>query len=465
VSKRWIWLMCKALFLIALAGFSLTIPLPAARADDASLGAVGYGVVPLNNDQVTMAAERVEAEMRGDQAWVTCTFTFHNTGAAAEVLMGFPQAQASAGEASQLLDFRAFVDSEQVPVTFRPNAQPQGEWDYAGWHSFTVPFAAGQIRTVRNTYHGRLTLQSDGGRVFEYVLHTGATWLGPIGRADVVVRWQRDRDVLPETLSASPAGHIQGRHELRWHFTDLEPTRGNDIQVYFRPAYGPHNLGIAPIFWGRQPPSQSKHGLPPVPLIADGDPATAWRLVDDTAPTWIGWGYGGFSHYASPTLGLGILPGVASDAEAFSAHGRPKVVLIRLAHLKEGEQPPPTVFPSPLLFTLDPGPALEITEHRLTLDDAPRWQFLRLEEPATVLAFQVVVENAYLGQRYDDVAIAEVLFPLLEEDLASPPPLLPAAGSRRPLAFWTFWVAGGAALVLAVFIRKAAVRPRRPALR
>jgi len=156
---------------------------------------------------------------------------------------------------------------------------------------------------------------------------------------------------------------------------------------------------------------------------------------------------------------------VASDTDAFHAHGRPKDVLVRLARLKEGAEPPPTVFPSPLLFTLIHEPALEITEHHLTLEDTPRWQFLRLEEPAMVLAFQVVMESVYPGQRYDDVAIAEVLFPLLEEDLASPPPLLPAAGSRRPPAFWIFWAAGGAALVLAVFIRKAAIRLRRPALR
>ena len=135
-----------------------------------------------------MAAEHVDAEIRGDQAWVTCIFT--NTGPATERLMGFPQALE--GDSPELLDFRAFVDQNEVSVTFRPNAQPQGEWDYAGWHTFTVPFAAGQTRTVRNTYQGRLTWESNGARLFEYVLHTGAAWQGPIGQADITVHWHRD---------------------------------------------------------------------------------------------------------------------------------------------------------------------------------------------------------------------------------------------------------------------------------
>lgn len=115
---------CKLLSLIATAGLFLAILPHTVRADAASLGAVGYGVVPLDNDQVAMAAERVEAEIRGDEAWVTCLFTFTNTGPATEVLMGFPQAQPIEGGVTELFDFRAFVDEEEVPVTFRQNGQP-----------------------------------------------------------------------------------------------------------------------------------------------------------------------------------------------------------------------------------------------------------------------------------------------------------------------------------------------------
>jgi hypothetical protein len=414
---------------------------------------VGYGVVPLDNDQVTMAAEWVEAEVRGDQAWVTCVFTFTNTGPAVEVLMGFPQAWSRGGGESELLDFRAFVDGEEVSVIFRPNGQPQGDWDYAGWHTFSVPFAAAQTRIVRNTYHGRLNLVSNGDRAFEYILHTGATWYGPIGQADIVVRWQKDRDVRPDTISAGPPGYVQGQRELHWHFADLEPDHEDDIRVFFRPVYGPHNLGVATASSGQVQPVKTGYNLPAA-LFSDSDPATAWRSEGEAKGAWIIWSYDSYPHYATPTLGLGILPGVAGNRDAFQAHGRPSEVLIRLAQLKGGVEALPAVSHAQRSF-LDPGPEWEITEHRLVLEDAPCWQFMRLEKPDIVLAFQVVIEGVYSGEQYDDVAIAEVLFPLLEEDLGSVPASPTDEGGHGILAPWAaMMVASVSAALISVWLRK-----------
>jgi len=469
---------CRLLIWIATAVLFMAVMRYNIRADDASLGAVGYGVVPLQNDQVTMAAERVEAEIRGDQAWVTCIFTFTNTGDATQLLIGFPQAQPTEGGAPELLDFQAFVDGEEMPVTFHPNVQPEGEWDYAGWHTFTVPFAAGQTCTIRNTYHGRLTWLSNGGRFFEYILHTGAVWQGPIGQADIIVHWQRDREVAPGTLSGSPPGYLLGQRELHWHFTNLEPTVEDDIRVLFRPIYGPHSLGTATASSGQVQPARTGYSLPAA-LFADGDPATAWRAEGETVGAWAIWSYHSYPHYASPTLGLGILPGMAGDEDAFRAHGRPKEVLVRVARLKEdvsvhwgdAVDALPVVAPIPDSFS-HPVPQLEITEHRLTLEDAPRWQFLRFEKPATALAFQVVVESVYPGERYNDVAIAKVLFPLLEEDLPSMPAQLPATGGEtvgvlaENTPLWVGWkvapraVGITAALLLPVIILRVRRRNR-----
>ena len=110
----------------------------------------------------------------------------------------------------------------------------------------------------------------------------------------------------------------------------------------------------------------------------------------------------------------------------YRGHGRPKDLLVRLAQRRDGTMDTPIIRPTPEAF-LSPDPGVQIIEYHLTLDDAPRWQFLRLEEPAIILAFQVVVESVYPGERYDDVAIAEVLFPVFEQDLVAPP-LLPGTG-------------------------------------
>jgi len=407
----------SCVYMIALLASLPGTPLYAPLKDDASLGAVGYGVVRLDSDQVVMASESVQAETRGDQTWVTCIFQFQNSGAATEVLMGFPQGARVPGGSPELLDFRSYVDDEEVPVAFRPDVRREADREFEGWYAFSVPFAAGQTRQVGNTYHGRLTRHSNGERSFDYMLHTGASWHGPIGRGEIVVRWTSDRDVAPDTISASPPPLTTGPHELRWRFLDLEPSLEDDIRVAFRPVYGPQNAGIATASSGVVEPEVTGPGLPAA-VFADSDPSTSWRSFGQTTGAWIAWSYAAPPHYATPTCGIAILPGVAGTN--FLAHGRPREVLVRWARFREGSAVYPIVPPAAGSF-LDPPPEVEIEEYRFTLDDEPRWQILRLNEPITALAFQVVVEGVYPGEQFEDVAIAELLFPLLEEDLTSAP--------------------------------------------
>lgn len=138
-------------------------------------------------------------------------------------------------------------------------------------------------------------------------------------------------------------------------------------------------------------------------------------------------------------------------------------MVVRLAQLKEGAEVLPVVVPIEKSF-VDPMRYLEITEHHLTLEDTPRWQFLRLERPTLILAFQIVVQSVYPGERYDDTAIAEVLFPLLEEDLVSPPTFLPVTGESNP-TLWLLWTAAFTGVVLVAFVlfwtRKNALRGER----
>jgi hypothetical protein len=415
--------LCAAL--IMLLGLFLAPQAATVRADDTALGTVGYGVVPLDNNQVTMTGERVEAEIRGEVAWVACTFTFVNSGPAADILMGFPQGRSNReGEPPPpLLEFRASVDGVAAAVTFRPQARPQGDMDYAGWYAFNVHFAAGQTRRIQNSYHGPLTVDSMGGKTFLYVLRTGATWKGSIGQADIVVRWRSEREVNPNTLSAQPDGAFWGQRELRWRFTDLEPTNEDNISVHFYAFAGPNNVAwTAAASSGLDQPSAAP-GIP----FADDNPLTAWQSAGESSGAWIAWSSGGQSDYASQTLGIGILPG--APGKAYRDHGRPKDVLVRLAHVRAGvEVPFPFVFPSTEEVFLNPPAELTITEHRLHLVDAPRWQFLRLSQPTPAVGFQVLIEQVYPGERYDDVAIAEVRYPLLAEDLTVPSGLPSTAG-------------------------------------
>lgn len=436
-SNRWLtgWIA---------AGLLLALLPGAAWADDTSLGAVGFAVMPLENTHVTMAAERVEVELARDQSWVTCVFTFTNAGPAAAVLMGFPEMRARPNrrEAPAVRDFRAWVDGSDVPVTFRPQAEGAGEEHYAGWHTFEVPFAAGQTRVVRNTYHGRLTWAGGAyGRSFGYVLHTGANWAGPIGQADVVVRWG-PREVA-EIYDAHPPGYAAGPREMRWHWADLEPTERDDVWMSYYAATSCYYYPNAAVSSGQV--RAANLWEPGELFLADASAATAWQSEGEAEGAWVIWAGGG---YNPTTMGLGILPGAAGAD--YRLHGRPKEVLVRLA--RAAGSPPPRIELVPDSF-LRPLPQVEVREYRITLADAPRWQFLRLEEAGDYMAFQIVVESVYPGERYDDVAIAEVLYPVLEEDLLAPP-VLPGAGgpaglagaARAFLALGAAGLAGGAAL-------------------
>jgi hypothetical protein len=334
-------------------------------------------------------------------------------------------------EAPELHDFRAWVDGREVTVTFRPQAAGEDEERYAGWHTFNVSFAAGQMRVVRNTYHGRLSWMGHplSGHSFSYILHTGANWAGPIGQVDIIVRWG-PREVA-EITQVHPPNYVAGPRELRWHWTDLEPSEDEDVWMNYYVARTPFYSADAGVSSGRVKANDFLLE-PGCLLLADSNPATAWLSEGEIAGAWVIW-----SSYAgvSATLGLGIFPGVAG--EDYHEHGRPKDVLVRLARVKESE---PFYIAPALDSFLHPAPQVEVTEYRLTLDDTPRWQFLHLENPADYQAFQIVIESVYPGEHYDDVAIAEVLFPVFEEDFTTPP-TLPNTGGPTSLF-------GGLVLVL-----------------
>ncbi len=423
--------------LVIIGIISSLIPL-VARADDGVLGTIGFAVTPLDDDQVQMVAEWVQAEVGAWSAQVTCVFTFTNAGPATTVLMGFPEARDYSGRGDPSLhDFRAFVDGQEVATDFRPQAEAQGYSNYAGWHTFSVSFAADQTRVVSNSYRGGNSYTSNGEHSFSYILQTGSTWAGPIGQADIVVRWSRQREVALNTIFAYPKGSIQEGYELHWTFRNFEPTSDHDIRVSFFSVVGPDNGGIAAASSGNVV-SEWKGSFQPSAPFADDWPSTAWMSDRETGGAWILWSSGFAADQVDPTVGLGILPGIAG--QEFYDHGRPKEILIRLAQLTAGLSRP-DLAPTAATFS-DPPAAVEIREFHLTLQDAPRWQFLYLDEPATVLAFQILVESVYPGQRFDDVAIAEVWFPLLEEDIATSFSFLPNAGGNQSLGMGLMAILG-----------------------
>ncbi len=158
---------------------------------------------------------------------VHARFWFRNEGKAVTQKMGFPLAR------EQLSGFGYFdsgfaVNADGVAVTTTPfdDQKPTGgtALTYTLWHTFDIPFAAGQTRLVDVTYK----IYPRGG-YFLYVLQTGRLWKGPIGDLAIDVNLGRAA-AFPDLLSVQPAGyHLQGNHIL-WHLTDYEPEQDIEIE-------------------------------------------------------------------------------------------------------------------------------------------------------------------------------------------------------------------------------------------
>jgi hypothetical protein len=233
----WWWLIMA----VAIAGIIMMIlgvPPRPADADDAVLGRVGEAVRPLTETPVEMTGEVVKIKLGQKFTRVDAVFTFHNSGAAAEVLMGFPEAPPRAdgeseGDDTALHDFEAFVDGEKVAVEKRTGLAPENgakELSYPAWHTFTVPFEAGQTREVRNTYRVKNGYSSEGTIRSGYILTTGSVWKGSIGLVRVTVE---PDGVLPYNLQGvSPAGYRFAGDSLVWEWKNFEPDR--NIEIMFK---------------------------------------------------------------------------------------------------------------------------------------------------------------------------------------------------------------------------------------
>jgi hypothetical protein len=242
---------------VALAASLVAVCWPAAaRADGAWVeevhderGRVTH-VVPRQHAAIAMRAETVtlvpfyDPRIAPDHplVLVNVRYTFANPQDAATLLVGFPellsrvkrqrynyegkinadrcdvQVKSEMGSTSvtcpsTIVRFDADVGDRALPVKVMP-----GIGHYRRWFAFPVAFAARGPTQVRNLYvahAGRTQTQSNVSGALsytlEYVLHTGASWRGPIGSADIAV-WD-------------------GGWRLRRTLKDLRPTTKDDLRL------------------------------------------------------------------------------------------------------------------------------------------------------------------------------------------------------------------------------------------
>ncbi|MCE5200498.1 MAG: hypothetical protein ABFD54_14035 [Armatimonadota bacterium] len=211
-------------------------------ADDGGVHGVGGSaeLIKPEHSSIRMIREQVNAQVL--RSWrtpprVRCEFVFKNEGKATTVKMGFPEM--SAGELAPIPDknvtaldgYLSWVDGKPVKTRIVPSRN-NGDQNYQAWHIKDVSFAAGQTRTIVDSYSGGMGGDVDGNRWFNYILKTGASWKGPIGKAAIKVNI---KDMLHtyKIDRIEPQGYKKNDGIVSWTLTNIEPKQ--NISIAFSP--------------------------------------------------------------------------------------------------------------------------------------------------------------------------------------------------------------------------------------
>jgi hypothetical protein len=207
----------------------------------------GGNVSPEGGTQVQMVAEQVIIDFRqstDDSARVTAWFLFHNTGNADEHLkVRFPlngdQNYRSGGDYPLIKDFTALIDGQQLITQVVLEDDPNAPIFYLGhnstvmyWSEFDVDFPVGKDVKLTVKYTLQPTDENSYAYIY-YILATGAGWKGPIGKADVVLRFPYVLNTYNlqsyDSYAKSSTKIIE--NELWFHWEGLEPTNQDNVYV------------------------------------------------------------------------------------------------------------------------------------------------------------------------------------------------------------------------------------------
>lgn len=228
-------LICLALVLLILISTS-------AIADDGVFLGTGGSVTPSQSSSVRMVAEEVDLDISDQFVRGKCTFVFFNDGPAETLLVGFPDHSPGGDDISEnkrgrpsIYDLKITIDGQEVATEVLPVAKPtdttQSAWPsrrirYYDWvHTWTCDFQAGQTRILRTEYEHAMSTSVGDPCILDYMLTTGASWAGSIGK--IVVRIRPGR--LRLKTAYHPREWLWTGSEYVWTAENLEPTENINL--------------------------------------------------------------------------------------------------------------------------------------------------------------------------------------------------------------------------------------------
>lgn len=399
-----------ALLAVALCAATLTT-CAVALADDSSMGAGGGTVHPIWTTNVRLAAETVQADCFGSFAEYRVDFEFVNDGKPRLVKLGFPFTDTVPGEhgTERPVGFQAWQNGR--PLAVRAVAATWTKNESVGYfmHEALFPHGASMITVSYLAEESSTAMErpksgaTSMAAFYQYWLHTGSTWKGPIDKAVVRYRFAdtfRGSDIELTKADASsgaplttpPGWTTPLPRTYQWQFLDFEPTtlhatsRASD---WWRPQ-SRYDINLAfdsPMTpapteagwtWSSIAPS-SDFGDKEYPTLQDGDLSSCWA---EGVPG-LGVGQWVKARFKRPVRlrELRILPGNNAYDAAFTQFARPKTLT---AIFSDG------------------------SSATLRLRDAPMLQ--RFPVSVTTRTVKFVIRSVYRGAVYPATCISEVEF-------------------------------------------------------
>jgi hypothetical protein len=199
-----------------------------AAADDGGITFGGSPHLLKGHASVSMRSEAVDIDIHDKVVKVDCRFVFHNSAKTCKVRMGFPDQGLGAEEPYQgepvptgpglkaaFLSYDSWVNGKKVGTKLVPTDDRS-----LYWHTKEVTFKGGSDCLIRDSYTltpgSQVTSENGLYRQTSYVLHTGASWHGPIGKALVTIKFAPDAISTPIKVKAlSSTGKNDPRY-LKW---------------------------------------------------------------------------------------------------------------------------------------------------------------------------------------------------------------------------------------------------------
>jgi hypothetical protein len=229
-----------------------------ARADDAAFSVVGSAGTFVKNNQIRMVSEDVRIDLSNAGIHVVATFWFRNEGKRTDVTMAFPEDNETEQGRVVITKFLSTVDGRSVKVKRTPAG---GKSPFKSAWVKRVHFRARQTRRVVAEYWAK---HGDIGDyiVDDYVLQTGASWKGKIGRATITVDWSKlnntsvpsfEKAVAPLYGSVPIKTRTLAPRRVRMTFRNFEPDF--DVEMTWAKAFWNYRLNGKPVGGSPMPPN------------------------------------------------------------------------------------------------------------------------------------------------------------------------------------------------------------------